>query len=51
MTSEKRILNEGLIAVSSEPDVLAWRNNSDTRFCSFTAAVYTRQGEPQITGR
>ena len=30
---------------------LAWRTNSDTRFCSFTAAVYTRQGEPSITGR
>ena len=30
---------------------LAWRSNSDTRFCSFTAAVYTRQGEPEITGR
>lgn len=27
---------------------LAWRSNSDTRFCSFTAAVYTRQGEPTI---
>ena len=30
---------------------LPWRSNSDTRFCSFTAAVYTRQGEPEITGR
>ena len=30
------------------PDALPWRDNSDTRFCSFTAAVYTRQGEPQI---
>jgi hypothetical protein len=28
VTSEKRILNEGLVAVSCEPDVLAWRNNS-----------------------
>lgn len=28
MTSEKRILNEGLIAVSSLADVMAWRNNS-----------------------
>ena len=27
-----------------EGGALAWRNNSDTRFCSFTAAVYTRQG-------
>jgi hypothetical protein len=27
---------------------LPWHDNSDTRFCSFTAAVYTRQGEPQI---
>ena len=27
---------------------LRWHDNSDTRFCSFTAAVYTRQGEPQI---
>jgi hypothetical protein len=27
---------------------LAWHDNSDTRFCSFTAAVYTRQGEPRI---
>jgi len=34
-----------------EGGALAWRSNSDTRFCSFTAAVYTRQGEPQITGR
>lgn len=28
MTSEKRILNEALIAVSALPGVLAWRNNS-----------------------
>jgi hypothetical protein len=28
MTSEKRILNEGLVGVSALPDVLAWRNNS-----------------------
>ena len=34
-----------------EDGALAWRSNSDTRFCSFTAAVYTRQGEPEITGR
>ena len=34
-----------------EGGALAWRSNSDTRFCSFTAAVYTRQGEPEITGR
>ena len=34
-----------------ESGALAWRSNSDTRFCSFTAAVYTRQGEPEITGR
>jgi hypothetical protein len=34
-----------------EHGALAWRTNSDTRFCSFTAAVYTRQGEPEITGR
>lgn len=27
---------------------LSWHDNSDTRFCSFTAAVYTRQGAPQI---
>jgi len=27
---------------------LPWHDNSDTRFCSFTAAVYTRQGEPQV---
>jgi hypothetical protein len=27
---------------------LPWHDNSDTRFCSFTAAVYTRQGEPRI---
>ena len=27
---------------------LPWHDNSDTRFCSFTAAVYTRQGEPLI---
>jgi hypothetical protein len=27
---------------------LPWRSNSDTRFCSFTAAVYDRQGEPPI---
>ena len=27
---------------------LPWHDNSDTRFCSFTAAVYSRQGEPQI---
>jgi hypothetical protein len=27
---------------------LPWHDNSDTRFCSFTAAVYTRQGEPEI---
>ena len=31
-----------------EGGALAWRSNSDTRFCSFTAAVYTRQGEPTI---
>jgi hypothetical protein len=31
-----------------EEGALAWRSNSDTRFCSFTAAVYTRQGEPTI---
>jgi len=31
-----------------EDGALAWRSNSDTRFCSFTAAVYTRQGEPTI---
>ena len=30
------------------PGALPWRDNSDTRFCSFTAAVYTRQGEPAI---
>lgn len=28
MTSEKRILNESLVAVSALPDVLAWRNNT-----------------------
>jgi hypothetical protein len=28
--SEKRILNEGLIAVSALPDVMAWRNNTGT---------------------
>lgn len=28
VTSEKRILNEGLVAVSSLADVMAWRNNS-----------------------
>jgi hypothetical protein len=28
MTSEKRILNEGLIAVSALPDLLCWRNNT-----------------------
>lgn len=28
MTSEKRILNEALIAVSALPGVLAWRNNT-----------------------
>jgi hypothetical protein len=27
---------------------LPWHDNSDTRFCSFTAAVYARQGEPTI---
>jgi hypothetical protein len=27
---------------------LPWHDNSDTRFCSFTAAVYTRQGQPTI---
>jgi len=31
-----------------EGGALAWPSNSDTRFCSFTAAVYTRQGEPTI---
>ena len=31
-----------------EGGALAWRSNSDTRFCSYTAAVYTRQGEPAI---
>ena len=34
-----------------EGGALPWRSNGDTRFCSFTAAVYTRQGEPEITGR
>lgn len=28
MTSEKRILAEGLVTVSSDPTVLAWRNNT-----------------------
>ncbi|HEV2080053.1 MAG TPA: hypothetical protein VGR19_09205 [Allosphingosinicella sp.] len=28
MASEKRILNEALIAVSALPDVMAWRNNT-----------------------
>jgi hypothetical protein len=28
MTSEKRILNEGLVLVSALPGVMAWRNNS-----------------------
>jgi hypothetical protein len=27
---------------------LPWHDSSNTRFCSFTAAVYTRQGEPRI---
>jgi len=30
------------------PGALPWHDNSTTRFCSYTAAVYTRQGEPQI---
>jgi len=30
------------------PGALPWRDNGDTRFCSFTAAVYTRQGDPAI---
>jgi hypothetical protein len=30
------------------PAALPWHDNSETRFCSFTAAVYTRQGEPRI---
>jgi hypothetical protein len=28
MTSERRILAEGLIGVTAEPDVFAWRNNT-----------------------
>ena len=28
MTSEKRILNEGLVALSAIPEVLCWRNNT-----------------------
>lgn len=28
MSSEKRILNESLVAITALPDVLAWRNNS-----------------------
>ena len=30
-----------------EGGALAWRSNSDTRFCSFTAAVYTRRESPR----
>ena len=30
------------------PGALPWHDVSETRFCSFTAAVHTRQGEPQI---
>jgi hypothetical protein len=37
------------IAIPWDVDgALPWHDNSDTRFCSFTAAVYTRQGEPKI---
>ena len=37
------------IAIPWDVDgALPWHDNSDTRFCSFTAAVYNRQGEPLI---
>ena len=52
VTLPRQEIAEVPLTVPLEEDgALAWRNNSDTRFCSFTAAVYTRQGEPEITGR
>jgi hypothetical protein len=52
VTLPRQDIAEVPLTVPLEEDgALAWRSNSDTRFCSFTAAVYTRQGEPEITGR
>ena len=52
VTLPRKDIAEVPLTVPLEEDgALAWRSNSDTRFCSFTAAVYTRQGEPEITGR
>ena len=52
VTLPRQDIAEVPLTVPLEDDgALAWRSNSDTRFCSFTAAVYTRQGEPEITGR
>jgi hypothetical protein len=49
MTLPRRKIAKVPLTVPLEEDgPLAWRSNSDTRFCSFTAAVYTRQGEPTI---
>jgi hypothetical protein len=45
------IASVSLTVPLEESGPLPWRANSDTRFCSFTAAVYSRQGEPEITGR
>ena len=49
VTLPRREITKVPLTIPLEEDgALAWRNNSDTRFCSFTAAVYTRQGEPTI---
>ena len=45
----RRDITKAPITIPWDVDgALPWHDNSDTRFCSFTAAVYTRQGEPPI---